>query len=228
MSRHSLPAAGVTTPLFCVSGLVILFTAAPGWADWTDARCVIYPPASDHAELTVPCTFGQRQGAVTITREDGVSYELVPDGESPGVYRDGTGRPAYRESGLGAAGTVFRLEDQTVYVYWLTTADKAVPQPDNPTAPYSTADYDATTLLPCGPTPAVEARCPAGILRMENHQASIVVTNPAGAEFTFNFMTDYVNATNRTVDARLEGDTWKVVVNGNEYYEVPQAAIEGD
>ena len=73
------------------------------------------------------------------------------------MYTDAADRPAYRNSGLGTAGTIFRFEDQTVYVYWLTVADTAEPQPDNPTAPYSTADYDATTLLPCGTTPAVEA-----------------------------------------------------------------------
>ena len=40
-------------------------------------------------------------------------------------------------------------------------------------------------------------------------------------------MKDYVNATNREADARLEGDTWIVTINGEEVYEVPLAAIGG-
>jgi hypothetical protein len=69
--------------------------------------------------------------------------------------------------------------------------------------------------------------CPAGILRMEDRQASIVITSPAGEQFTINFMTDYVNATSGEVEARMEGDTWIVIINGKERYEVPLAAIEG-
>lgn len=62
---------------------------------------------------------------------------------------------------------------------------------------------------------------------MEGGQASIVVQNQAGEQFTINFMTDYVNAANREVTARLEGDTWIVTIDNSEVYEVPVAAIEG-
>ena len=62
---------------------------------------------------------------------------------------------------------------------------------------------------------------------MENAQASIVVQNQLGEQFTINFMTDYVNATNREVEATLDGDTWTVTVANGEVYEVPRAAIEG-
>jgi hypothetical protein len=53
------------------------------------------------------------------------------------------------------------------------------------------------------------------------------VLSPAGEQFTINFMTGYVNATNREANAKLNGDTWTVTINGNEVYEVPLAAIEG-
>ena len=46
-------------------------------ADWTDARCDIYPRSEDKASAMIPCTFGQRQGAVTITREDGITHNLI-------------------------------------------------------------------------------------------------------------------------------------------------------
>ena len=52
-------------------------------------------------------------------------------------------------------------------------------------------------------------------------------TYPAGEQFTVNFMRDYVNATNREVAATLADDTWTVVIDGGDVYEVPLAAIEG-
>ena len=70
--------------------------------------------------------------------------------------------------------------------------------------------------------------CPAGVLRMEGHQASVVVQSQLGKKFTINFMTGYVNATNHEVKAKREGDTWTVTLDNGEIYEVPLAAIEGD
>jgi hypothetical protein len=200
----------------------------PVSADWTEARCDIYPRGSDHASKMIPCIFGQRQGYVTITRSDGVTHDLSPVGDSPGNYRDQDGHPAYRQSGLGDQGLIFRLENESVYVYWNTAALEPQSEADNFTAPFTTDEYDATTRLRCRAAGDAEfGSCPAGILRMEGGQASVVVQNQQGEQFTINFMTDYVNATNREVDARLEGDTWIVTVNGSEVYEVPLAAIEG-
>ncbi len=206
-----------------VSGLL---TAAVLPADTTEARCDIYPAGSDRASATLSCTFGQRQGFVTITREDGVLHDLEPVDGEPGLYRDQEGREVRREEN-GRLGPVFRFPDESVFVFWNTGGLEAADE-NNPTAPYSTADYDATTLLDCRPVEAEESgSCPAGILRMEDGQASIVVTGVSGEEFTINFMTDYVNATNREVEAELEGAIWTVVVDGEEVYKVPLAAIEG-
>ena len=213
--------------------IILLATLAAGWtdlvaADSAEARCDIYPKGEDHISAMIPCTFGQRQGNVTITRSDGVTHDLVAVGDDPGNYRDQHGKAVYRQSGLGSAGQIFRFEDESVYVYWDTSALNPVDDKDNWTAPYTTADYDATTRLRCGMTDSVDmGSCPAGILRMEDRQASIVITSPAGEQFTINFMTDYVNATSGEVEARMEGDTWIVIVNGKERYEVPLAAIEG-
>jgi len=213
--------------------IILLATLAAGWtdlvaADSAEARCDIYPKGEDHISAMIPCTFGQRQGNVTITRSDGVTHDLVAVGDDPGNYRDQHGKAVYRQSGLGSAGQIFRFEDESVYVYWDTSALNPVDDKDNWTAPYTTADYDATTRLRCGMTDSVDmGSCPAGILRMEDRQASIVITSPAGEQFTLNFMTDYVNATSGEVEARMEGDTWIVIINGKERYEVPLAAIEG-
>ena len=174
----------------------------------------------------IHCTFAQRQGVVTITREDGITHDLVPVGDVAGNFRDQRGRTIYRQSGLGDQGLIFRFPDESVYVYWNTAALEPTP-PDYPTWPFTTRDYDATTVLRCRAASNAEfGGCPAGILRMDDKQASVVVQNQAGEQFTINFMTDTINATNRE-DARLEGDTWIITLDGGEVVEVPLAAIEG-
>lgn len=197
-------------------------------ADFTEARCDVYPRGSDHTDVVIPCTFGQRQGNVTITRSDGVTHDLVQVEEQPGHYRDQHANEVIRDvSGLGEAGLIFRFPDESVYVYWDTSALEPA-DPDNPTWPFTTAEYDATTLLRCGTVGADElGTCPAGVLRMEGGQGSVVILGLAGEQFTINFMQDYVNATSGEVEAHLEGDTWMVTINGEERYEVPLALIEG-
>ena len=54
-----------------------------------------------------------------------------------------------------------------------------------------------------------------------------MVQNEAGEQFTINFMTDYVNATNREVKATLIDDTWTLEFDSGAVWEVPLAAIEG-
>lgn len=205
--------------------------ATPGSADWTEARCEIYPKGSDRLEKMSPCTFGQRQGFITITRKDGVTYDLTPVGDAPGNFRDQKGRPVYRQSGLGSEGQIFRFEQESVYVYWDTSASKPSEE-DNPTAPFSTrhegGDFDATTLLRCKAAgDSAYGNCPAGIMRMEDRQASITIQRQLGKQFTVNFMTGDVNATDHQVDAKLDGDTWTLTLDNGEVYEVPLAAIEG-
>ncbi len=222
----------MTSKLPALSALLaVVFWAIPATADWTDARCEIYLKGEDKLEKMVPCTFGQRQGYITITRDDGVTHELSPEGDTPGNFRDQDGQRVYRQSGLGTAGQIFRFPDISIFVYW-ETAEADDSDGDNYTAPFATkydgGDYDATTRLPCKATGDTEyGNCPAGILRMDGGQASIVIQNQLGQQFTINFMTDYVNATVGEVDARLEGDTWIVTRDNGEVYEVPLAAIEG-
>lgn len=207
--------------------LALLTTAGPASADWTEARCDVYPAGSDHTDRMIPCTFGQRQGYITITRGDGVIHELSPVGDTPGSFRDQQGQTVYRQSGLGDQGLIFRFPDESVYVYWNTSSLEPADE-NNPTWPFTTAEYDATTLLRCKAAgDSAFGTCPAGILRMEDAQASIVVQNQLGEQFTINFMQDYVNATNREVEARLDGDTWILHFANGEVWEVPLAAIEG-
>lgn len=207
--------------------LGLTLSAAMAVADSTAAACEIYPRGEDHTDVLIPCTFSQRQGYITIIRSDGVTHQLSPMGAAPGNYEDKQGRSVLRQSGLGDQGQVFRMPDESVYVYWNTDRLKPADQ-DNVTAPFSSNDYDATTRLRCKAAGDREfGSCPAGILRMEDGQAAIVVENQLGEEFTINFMSDYVNATNREVDARMKGDTWILKFADGEVWEVPLAAIEG-
>jgi hypothetical protein len=219
------------SPLAALALIALAVWAIPSAADWTEARCEIYPKGSDKLEKMIPCTVAQSQGHITITRKDGVTHDLMPVGDRPGNFRDQDGLAVYRQSGLGSEGQLFRLQDISIFLYWDTTplypSDK-----DNPTAPFSTkyagGDYDATTLLRCKAAGDKEyGNCPAGILRLDDEQASIVIQSQLGKRFTINFMTDYVNATVGEVDARFDGDIWIVTRDNGEVYEVPLAAIEG-
>ena len=215
----------------CTAILVLVVTvtfSSSAGADLTEARCDIYPKGSDHTDVMIPCTFAQRQGNVTITRSDGISHDLVQLEGQPGQYRDQHGRTVTRDDdGLDRAGLIFRFPDESVFVYWDTSAlDPA--DPDSPTWPFTTAEYDATTLLHCGKVGSDQVEtCPAGVLRMEEGQGSVEILSSAGERFTINIMKDYVNATSGEVSAHMQEDTWIVVINGKERYEVPLAAIEG-
>ncbi len=196
-------------------------------ADTTDARCDIYPAGEDHTNKMIPCTFSQRQGHVTINRSDGVRHELSPVVGTSGNFEDQDGQTVYRQGSLRDQGLIFRFPNESVFIYWNTAALRP-DDSDNPTYPFSTADYDATTLLRCRAAGTSDfVTCPAGILRMEDRQASIVIISPAGETFTINFLTEIVNATNREVDAELNGDLWTVTIENGDKYEVPLSAIEG-
>lgn len=215
-----------------LAGVTAAFAAWPATADTTQARCDIYPAGSDQPEETVDCTFSQRQGFISITRADGTSHELAPDGDVVGNFTDQSGAIVYRQSGLGDQGLIFRFPTEAIYLYWATGEDT---DPANATAMFSTDEYDATAILRCGPVGAeLQQACPAGAARMEDGQASVTVQPANDSQFTLNFMKNattgeaYVNASNRTVEAVLNGDTWRVTVDEAQVYEVPLIFIEGD
>ena len=215
--------------LAIIPALATSVWATAAAADSTAARCDIYPKGVDHASAMLACTFSQRQGYITITRADGIRHDLSPVGDAPGNFRDPDGRAVYRQDGgMGDQGVIFRLPDESVYVYWDTAALNPPADKDNPTAPFTTTEYDATTVLRCRAAGEKDfGQCAAGVMRMANKQASVVVQSPQGEQFTINFMTGYVNATNGEVTAELKGDTWTVTGENGEVYEVPLAAIEG-
>jgi hypothetical protein len=196
-------------------------------ADSVEARCDIYPAGSDHTDVMIPCRFYQAQGHVVITRSDGVVHDLMPDGETPGNFKDQDGNRVYRQSGLGDEGLIFRFPDESVFVYWNTAAiDPNRERPDY--EPAVDLDFDATTWTRCRDVGATAwEQCPSGVLRMDGGQGSVVIEDPEGQTFTINFMSDVVNAANREVEASLDGDVWTVTVDGARVYEVMLALIEG-
>lgn len=98
-------------------------------ADTIKARCDVYPKGEDRATSSASCNFSQRQGAVSIELENGSHYYLTPVSNQPGNYRDQTGRPAYRQSGLGDKGQIYRLANESIYVYWDTASSNEPSQP---------------------------------------------------------------------------------------------------
>ena len=100
-------------------GCALLAVSITAHADTVDARCDIYPKGSDRASKVVACTFSQRQGFVSIDRADGVRHELSPR-RGVGNYLDQDGKRAIRSAGLGRSGQIYRLAQETVFVYWDT------------------------------------------------------------------------------------------------------------
>ena len=113
-------------------------------ADTVNARCDVYPKGEDRATSSASCTFSQRQGAVSIELEDGRHYYLTPVSNQPGNYRDQTGRAAYRQSGLGDKGQIYRLANESIYVYWDTASSNGPSQP-SPSQPSGTPVTEMTT-----------------------------------------------------------------------------------
>ena len=214
-----------------VPGLVALLVSQSVMADSTRARCDIYPAGSDHASASIACTFSQYQGNVYIHRSDGVSHELRPTGEAAGNFIDQSGNAVYRQSGLGGAGLIFRMPAESVYVYWDASSLAAAVGEDNQTAPYTTAEYDATTLLPCSTgTAAHDRHCPAGIRRGApgSGLATIRVTAPDGTEHVMVFEDGAVSTPGGgELTWDKPGDEWHIGIDQREFYVVPEAAVHG-
>jgi hypothetical protein len=102
------------------------------------------------------------------------------------------------------------------------------PEP-SATGPYSTRDYDATTVLRCSlGSPSHNQSCPAGVHRGRHGSASIHVQSPGGRERLLNFEAGDVTTPNRgQLTWGQDGDTWYIGIDEREFYVVPEAAIHG-
>ncbi|MFB2895234.1 hypothetical protein ACE1CI_20185 [Aerosakkonemataceae cyanobacterium BLCC-F50] len=111
-----------TIALASILSLTSLSIAIVAKADTVQARCDVFPKGEDRATSSGPCTFSQRQGFVSIQLQNGRRYELRPVGNQPGNYQDQNGQRAFRQSGLGDKGQIYRLANQSIYVYWDTAS----------------------------------------------------------------------------------------------------------
>ena len=109
----------------CSLALAVVLVALPAHSDTAAARCDVYPLGESKASKSLPCQFSQRQGYVSITRSDGIAYDLSPKDDGIGNYLDQDGQPVYRRSGLGAEGLIFQMPELSVYVYWDATLQDA-------------------------------------------------------------------------------------------------------
>lgn len=115
MVRKFAPALLAVTATIATLGISVAAKA-----DTVNARCDVYPKGEDRATSSDLCTFSQRQGVVGIQLKNGKRYDLVPVGNQPGNYKDQNGQAAYRQSGLGDKGQIYRLAKESIYVYWDT------------------------------------------------------------------------------------------------------------
>jgi hypothetical protein len=108
---------GFATSLVSVVALAV---TSPVLADTVEARCDVFPVGDDKATSSGLCIFSQRQGFVTIRLKGGQTIELKPNESTPNGFFDERGEPARREILDGKRGQVYRLEKQSIFVFWDT------------------------------------------------------------------------------------------------------------
>ena len=82
-----------------------------------------------------PCVFSQRQGYISIYRDEETLHQFSPDGDQPGVFLDAGGNRVYRKRGLGSKGQLFQLPARYLYVLWDPVPSKFECQPEELTSP---------------------------------------------------------------------------------------------
>ena len=150
-------------------GLASVVAAAPALADTVQARCDVFPAGEDKATSSGLCTFSQRQGFVAIQLKGGQRIELKPNESTPNAYFDGRGEPARREILGGNRGQVYRLENQSIFVFW------------DP-APYG--KEASTTPTPPAEKPPEIVKLLLGIHQVKFEGACRVNFNKAGKTFS--------------------------------------------
>ncbi|MCP9841549.1 hypothetical protein KBY93_13020 [Synechococcus sp. J7-Johnson] len=101
-------------------GFAAVAVASPALADTVDARCDVFPAGDDKATSSGLCSFSQRQGFVTIQLKGGQTIELKPNESTPNAFFDAKGEPAKREILEANRGQVYRLDTQSIFVFWDT------------------------------------------------------------------------------------------------------------
>ena len=223
----------IAKTVIAVSVMVAIACPSELRADTVNARCDIYPAGEDKASAVIPCTFAQRQGYIYIDRSDGVLHDLSPIGDAPGNFLDQNKEPAYRQRGLGEDGLIFRFTDESVFVWWDESSFSVLNPQDqgmtSATAPYTTAEFDATTLLSCSlGKDSLDQDCPAGISRGDAGSAILSVMKPNGVERVLEFDSGEITAPDGgNLSWNTQDGDWYIRIDDQEFYIVPDAALKG-
>ena len=201
-------------------------------ADWGDARCDIYPRGEDRASAVLACVFYQAQGHIVISRSDGKEYDLIPQEDDPDHYRDSTGADVYREL-MGEQGMVFRLPEESLFVYWDTSGLPGRNSADELTRPFSTRTLDATAQLICtlpGVSESGRAHCPAGVVRGPGKgRAVVAILRPDGFVRLLQLEDGRVVAHGKgKLSVERFNDEWRVRIDNGEGYRIPVELLSGD
>lgn len=205
--------------------LMPLGLATVAKADTTPARCDVYPRGEDTATSYGPCTFSQSQGYVTITLEDGTTYELSPDPNRAATYTDQSGRTATREDALGMGGTIYRLADVSIYVYW---------NEGNSNAGTSVAISEPRRgggLIPCSVIqPDYEQTCEASVVFGDPGNAAITITGFTGNEHHLAIFNGdlYSTDVNDEVLVQYLDGIYYININDEEFFQLDETIVRGE
>lgn len=212
MKFQSLSLALATT----VASLGIAFSAQ---ADTTEARCDVYPRGSDTATSYGPCTFSQRQGYVTITLEDGTTYELTPSPNQAATYTDQNGRPATREDGgLGDAGVIYRLADVSIFVYWSTESVS------------STEPRRGRGNVPCSIVePTYDSMCEAKVVFGDPGNSSLTLIGVTGNKHHLAYYDGALHSTDPGDEVLVQylNGQYLVNINDEEFFQLDEIIVTG-
>lgn len=216
-----------------VLGLALLAAAASDksqpedapyqWQDRTDGR-----PFDDYEQLKQACAHELRRhlkaehGPVDrMAIQTAVLHDRQLSGNAHIAWRDGNDADLKYDCAFDRSARIYDGK------YHYVTSRSSRP---NPTGPYTTAHYDATTQLRCSlGSPSHDKMCPAGITRGGvPGKASIKVQDPNGRERVLLFQNGNVTTSG---SGRLtwgkDGDTWFIGIDNREFYIVPEAAVNG-
>jgi len=202
-------------PWAVIAGVVL--APAPAPADTTTARCDVYPRGDDQATFSGACDFSQRQGFITITLADGTLYDLSPSPTQAATYTDAQGRPATREEGLGTEGSIYRLADVSIFVYW-----------DGSTL--STQPRRGQGNVPCSfGRPGYDDVCAVSVLYGDPGNATFTLIDPQGTAYTLSYHGHGLHSTNPADEVQLQqiDGLYYLSINDEAFFQLDESIVTG-
>lgn len=210
--------------LAAVTALTTLGLAHSAQADTTQARCDVYPRGEDTATSYGPCTFSQRQGYITITLEDGTTYELSPDPNRAATYTDQNGRTATREDTGDQGITIYRLADVSIFVYW----------DEGNTSSGSSVAYSEPRRgggnVPCSIVrPDYEQMCEASVVFGDPGNATLTLTGFTGNEHHLAIYNGDIYSTDVDDEVLVQflDGVYYVNINDQEFFQLDEIIVTG-